>query len=103
MPANRTPNTIKAAPISSSVASRAVETDEADDRWEARRWARGFLGLWVASAVIWVAMVALFAFSDLHSTEHLELTAWALIPPACTLAIVLALVWIRRGFRTRVR
>jgi sterol desaturase/sphingolipid hydroxylase (fatty acid hydroxylase superfamily) len=97
----RTTNTIKAEPNSSYRALPKSEADEVGDRWEVRRWVRSFLWLWVASAVIWVVVVGLFALSDSHSQERWELAGWAFIPPVCALAAVLALVWIRRGFRAR--
>jgi len=105
MAQNRTTSAIKMESSSTYAALLEVETGagDIDDRWETRRWARGFLRLWIASAAIWIAVVGLFALSDLHSQEHVELAAWAFIPPACTLAIVLALVWMRRGFRARQR
>jgi hypothetical protein len=101
MSRNRTTNATKAEPNPSGEALLKVETDEVGDRWEFRRWARGLLRLWVVSAVIWVGVVGLFALNDSYSQERLELAAWAFIPPACALAVVLTLVWIRPGFRTR--
>jgi len=99
MSANRTPSTTKAESSSSSAAPLEVKAD--DDRWEARRWALCFLRLWIASAVIWVAVVGLVALNDWHSQKPLEWAAWAFIPPICALAVVLMLVWIRPGFRVR--
>ena len=101
MSQDRTTNTIKTASSPTDAVPPPVDADEVSDQWEARRWARGFLRLWIASAVIWVGMVGLFALSDSYSQERLELAAWAFAPPACTLAVVLALVWIWRGFRAK--
>lgn len=90
--AQRTTNTIEPASTSSSTAR---------SRRDERRWARGFLRLWIVSAVIWVAVVGFFAFSESHGQEPVELAAWAFIPPVCALAVVAALIWMRRGFRAR--
>ena len=46
------------------------------------------VALWIASALIWIGVVGLFALSDLHDQEPLELAGWALAPPTCSLAIV---------------
>jgi hypothetical protein len=101
MPQNRATNPIKTASGRPNAVLPKVDAEEIGDQWEARRWARGFLRLWIASAAIWIGMVGLFALSDSYSQERLELTAWAFIPPTCALAVVLTLVWIWRGFRTK--
>ena len=100
MSQNRTTDTIRTASSSHNAGLPKVDADGIGDQWEARRWGRGFLRLWIASAVIWVGMVGLFALSDSYSQERLELAAWAFVPPTCALFIVLALVWIWRGFRS---
>jgi hypothetical protein len=101
MSQDRTTNTIETAPSPTYAVPPKADADESGDQWEARRWARGFLRLWIASAVIWVGMVGLFALGDSYSQERVELAAWAFVPPACTLAVVLALVWLWRGFRAK--
>lgn len=97
MPQNRTTNTIKTAPSSSNAVLPKVYGGETGDQWEARRWERGFLRLWIASALTWVGVVGVFALGDSHNQEHLELAGWALMPPLFSLAIVLALIRMRRN------